>query len=616
MVRELKKELDFHLLLLLGINGTIGTGIYFVPGIAAAIAGPASIISWIAVGIIAIFIALYFAELSSMFPRSGGVYEYTKNAFGNFFGYTVGWIGWLVANITIAMLVLGSVDYLSAIVPISAFYKVVFALVFIIFVNYISYNGVGVGVKLILLFAVIAIMILWFILSIGMYHTSLSNFSPLFPSSLFHLGMLPVFVAMLFILETFFGWETVSYLAEEAKDPKDLPKTMIYSTLFIVALALGVVTVALSIVPWETLAESVSPLATTVSMFAGNIGFIIITIGIFINILGTGAAWIIATPRLIFALSRDRLLPRSLSEVHEKYGTPHNAILFQTILSSFIVISGSYLYLLKVLLPLAIFMYAMVLFSVSKLRFSKPDLERGFRAPLGKVMPIIIAIIILVLAAYIEPSIILAGALFTLMGLPIYVLTKLRDSETFPHLFYSILSKFPGYDTLSRTSYAKEISHRMIHGIHVRGKILEVDCKTALFLRDTVGIGEPTLRVGTDLSYVPLTRAKKKTKDAVFVNADTIDLPFKTNSFDYVFCMGLSPEVVDLDSFIREVIRVLTPEGRARILAFAQVLGFEAFFSPTLLRNIAEKYGYRALIEKEKYGGVDYHFITLFLPEE
>lgn len=611
MATELKRELDFHTLLLLGINGTIGTGIYFVPGIAAAIAGPASILSWIAVGVIAIFIALYFAELSSMFPKSGGVYEYTKNAFGNFFGYMVGWTGWVVANITIAMLVLGSIDYLSAIIPISAFQKIIFALLFILFVNYISYNGVGMGVKIILLFAVITIMVLWFILSIGLYHSTVSNFHPFFA-----LGTLPVFIAMLFILETFFGWETVSYLAEESKDPKkNLPKTMIYSTLFIVALALGVVAVALSVVPWETLANSASPLATTVSMFAGNTGKIIITIGIFINILGTAAAWIIATPRLIFALSRDRLLPRALSEVHGKYGTPHNAIMFQAVLSSFIVISGSYLFLLKVLLPLAIFMYAMVLLSVTKLRFSKPELERGFRAPLAKVVPIMIAIVMFVLAAYIKADVILAGALFVLMGLPIYIITKLRDSETFPKLFYSILSKFPGYDTLSRTSYAKEVSKRMIHGIPLKGKILEVDCKTALFLRDTAGVGDTELRVGTDLSFTPLTRAKKRTS-ASFVNADTTDLPFKSNSFDYVFCMGLSPEVVDLDSFIREVIRVLKPQGRARILAFAQVLGFEAFFSPNLLKNIAEKYGYRATIERERYGGVDYHFITLYPYED
>ncbi|UCD04309.1 MAG: class I SAM-dependent methyltransferase, partial [Candidatus Woesearchaeota archaeon] len=149
-----------------------------------------------------------------------------------------------------------------------------------------------------------------------------------------------------------------------------------------------------------------------------------------------------------------------------------------------------------------------------------------------------------------------------------------------------------------------------------KGKILEVDCKTALFLRDTTGIGDTELRVGTDLSFTPLTKAKNRTENATFVNADTTNLPFKSNTFDYVFCMGLSPEVVDLDSFIKEIIRVLKPTGRARILAFAEVLGFEAFFSPTLLRNIAEKYGYRATIERERYGGVDYHFITLYPYED
>ena len=117
---ELKKSISFSVLILLAINAIIGTGIFFVPGIAAAIAGPASIISWIAVAVIAMLIAACFAELVGMFPKAGGVYEYTKQAFGEFGGFLVGWTSWLVANVTIAMLAIGCLAYLSAFFPILA----------------------------------------------------------------------------------------------------------------------------------------------------------------------------------------------------------------------------------------------------------------------------------------------------------------------------------------------------------------------------------------------------------------------------------------------------------------------------------------------------------------
>jgi APA family basic amino acid/polyamine antiporter/amino acid efflux transporter len=101
---ELKRTIGKKTLLFLSINAMIGTEIFFVPAIAATIAGPASIISWIIMSIIAILISLYFAELVSLFPKAGGVYEYTKQAFGEFPSFMVGWTAWIVASVSIAML--------------------------------------------------------------------------------------------------------------------------------------------------------------------------------------------------------------------------------------------------------------------------------------------------------------------------------------------------------------------------------------------------------------------------------------------------------------------------------------------------------------------------------
>lgn len=607
MAPSLKRTLDLDILLLLGINAIIGTGIFFIPGIAAKVAGPASIISWILVAVLALLISFCFAELISMFPKSGGIYEYSKNAFGSFTGYVVGWVGWVVANIIIAMLIIGSLEYLSALIPLSSIQKILFSLIFIFFVNYISYKKRDTGIRLLLFFSVIIILLIWVILSSGIYHLDVRNFQPFLP-----LGTFSIVVAMTFILQLFFGWESITYLAEEAKNPKkNLPKVMIFSTIFIIALTLGIVAVSLGIIPWEQFGESASPLALVASSFLGTSGRILITIGIFITVLGTAVSWIITTPRLIFALSRDKLLPSKLSKVHPKYRTPHNAIFLQAILSSFIVISGSYSYLLKVVVPLSIFMYGIVLLSVTKLRFSQPNKKRGFKAPFGKIIPVILTIIIFLLAFNIDLDIILAGVLFMIMGLPIYLLKSLRESNKTPKLFYSIITRLPGYDLLSRSSYDYKISKKMIEDLDVSGNVLEVDCKTSLFFRDIHKEINSNLKIGTDLSFAPLIRANKKNREAFFINADTGELPFKDNSFDFIFCMGLSPQIFDLESFIREIIRVLKPEGKARILEFSDVLGFESFYSPSRFSNIVKKYGYTAKIKRERYGGVNYDFITI-----
>jgi amino acid transporter len=415
---KLKATIPFPILLLLGINAIIGTGIFFVPGIAAKLAGPGSLISWVVVGILSLVIAACFAELSSMFPKSGGVYEYTKQAFGEFAGFLVGWTGWIVANITIAMLTIGAMDYLGAIIDLSYINRLLLAIVFVLGMNYVSYRGVDMSVKVLLVFAVCTLMSLWTLLTWGMYYVSIEN---LMPISIF--PKVSVVIAMLYILETFFGWETVTYLAEETQDPeKNIPKVMMWGTLSVILLAIGVVTVALGTVHWEVLANSATPLLEAAKVFMGQTGAKFIAVLVFLNILGGAAAWIVVTPRLVFALGRDKMLPDILSKIHPKYQTPYYAIGVQAILTILILLSGSYQLLLEMVLPLAIFMYSMVIFTVTVLRFTKPDLKRPFKIPFGKVLPIISGLILIFLAGGIEWHTTVSGFMFVAIGIPLFLI--------------------------------------------------------------------------------------------------------------------------------------------------------------------------------------------------
>jgi amino acid transporter len=439
----LKATIPFSILLLLGINAIIGTGIFFVPGIAAQLAGPGSLISWTLVAIIALIIAACFAELSSMFPKSGGVYEYTKQGFGEFAGFIVGWTSWIVANITIAMLSVGALDYMGAIVNISPIQRLIIAIVFVVGMNFVSFRGIDMSVKLLLFFAICTILSLWTLLTWGVYYISASNLMPLsiFPK-------VSIVIAMLYILETFFGWETVTYLAEETKDPaRAIPKVMMWGTAAVVLLALGVVVVTLGAVNWEILANSATPLLEAAKIFMGQSGARLIAVLVFLNILGGAAAWIVVTPRLIFALGRDKLLPDVLSKIHPVHQTPYYAIAVQTVLTIIILLSGSYKLLLEMILPLAIFMYSMVIVSVTILRFTKPNLERPFKIPFGKILPIITAMILLFLAGGIEFQTTISGIMFVMIGVPLFLLEAMLYK---PKLVKKILSLSVG--VTSRTT--------------------------------------------------------------------------------------------------------------------------------------------------------------------
>ena len=109
---NLKQSIGKKTLLMLAINATLGTGIYFLPAVGAAYSGTSSLLAWMITSVMAVLASLYFAELVSMFPKSGGAYEFVKQAFGRSTAFVFGWLSWIISNITISMLVVGSIKYL------------------------------------------------------------------------------------------------------------------------------------------------------------------------------------------------------------------------------------------------------------------------------------------------------------------------------------------------------------------------------------------------------------------------------------------------------------------------------------------------------------------------
>lgn len=605
---ELKKSISFSVLVLLAINAIIGTGIFFVPGIAAKIAGPASIVSWVGVAVIAIVMAACFAELVGMFPKAGGVYEYTKQSFGEFGGFIVGWTSWVVANVTIAMLAIGSLEYLSVIIPMGDLTKLIIALVSVWLINLVSFRGIDLSVKVLLIFSVVTILSLWSLISWGVYYFDASSlqFVDVFPK-------VSIIIAMVYILETFFGWETVSSLAEETKNPeKVIPKVMMLGTLAVTFLAIGVVSVALGAVNYTVLANSASPLTDVARVIMGPIGAMILTVLIFLNIFGGAAAWIVTAPRLIFAIGRDGLLPKALGKVHPKYQTPYVAIIAQTVLTTIVLLSGSYLLLLQMILPLAIFMYAMVAVSVTILRFTKPNHPRTFKVPFGKVTPVVVALVLVFLAGGIEFLTTVSAAFFVFLGIPLYLISTIG---TKPEVTKRMIGLFPGLQSLTYKIYSGKYHKHVLSFFSdfKNGAILNIGCSIGELSKDLAKLVGPAGKIfATEISNNDLEKASKTAKKHGLSNISFAleDANNRHNIHPHikdlhgVTSIGFLGYLVDPENVLNEINQRLVQNGRVYFVDYDRIFKIlranEWLRDDSNIRSLFNKHGFRIEVRRDK----------------
>ena len=425
---ELKKSLGFWTVLALSISSIMGTGVFFGTAIGAGLAGNLILVSWIIFSIIAIYVAACFGELTSMFPKSGGVYEFSKQAYGRFLSFITGWVAWLVGNIGTVVLIVAAVEFLLP-SPELRLVKIVLSIVFIVLLNFIALIGVEASGYILVLFAIIIISVLATIITRGFFFIEPQNFTPL----LTHSPWL-IIPAVFFLAESFFGWEAASYLSEETRNPeKTVPKAIVLGTVIVAAMGILMAVINLGVMRWDALAGSAAPMDELMKILFGEIGGQLLRMGIHLALIGAAAAGIITMPRLLLALARDRLFIGQFKAIHPRFNTPHRAIIFQTVILIVILLMGfgKYQVLLSLLVPMGFVMYIIVLLALSLMRFTKPGLKRPFKAPFGKVGPLIVSALFIASIigwARLEPNSLnllnLSGSLI-LIGIPLYFLVEI-----------------------------------------------------------------------------------------------------------------------------------------------------------------------------------------------
>jgi APA family basic amino acid/polyamine antiporter len=400
---QLKRAVGALDLTALGLGAIIGTGIFVIIGEAITTSGPSIILSFVLAGVTCAFSALAFAELASAIPVSGSAYTYSYATLGELAAWIIGWDLILEYGVSIAGVAVGwgayLKDLLDSLFGISLPASIALppgeggtvnlpAAFLVLAVAGVLMLGVRESARTntMMVFFKLAVLALFLVLGITAFHAD--NFSPFFVKGE---GFGGTVTAATLIFFAYIGFDAVSTSSEEVKEPKrDLPIAIIGSLAIATTLYIAVAVVATGALPFAQLKGQDAPLAEVLDKGAGiTWGAQVISLGALVAITSVVLTLLYGQSRILFAMSRDGLMPKRVARVHPTRRTP-----------MFIIgICGLLFAILAALVPLkaivelvnigTLFAFVVVNAGVIILRRTRPEMERGYRVPLVPIFPII-----------------------------------------------------------------------------------------------------------------------------------------------------------------------------------------------------------------------------------
>lgn len=356
------------------VSSLLGSGIFVIPGLAARIAGPASILSWILLSLASYPFAYTFAKLSAKRPESGGIYAFARDGIGLGAGAASAWLflAWAVLGAPAATVAAAS--YLTFIVPLSRLdiYLVAAGILLGAFiVNYIGIRFSG-RVQIVTVAAILVALAIAVVASAPRVRSA--NYTPFLPNGVTSIG-----TAAALIVWSYLGYENTSNVAEEFRNPeRDFHRSVVISVFLISGLYLAVAFVTVGTGAY-TVGGGATPFAAMMSDAFGSYGGAIVALLAVFVTFGTVNAYVAGMARVYYAAARDGVFPRTLAVVDRRTGVPHHALVFLIVL---VLVSLVAFYLLDVDFVSAFLMasgaaiFTYVIGSIAGIRLLK---ERGMR---------------------------------------------------------------------------------------------------------------------------------------------------------------------------------------------------------------------------------------------
>ncbi|MGH8130721.1 MAG: APC family permease [Steroidobacteraceae bacterium] len=409
---------------------TIGSGIFRVPAEVATQSGSAGamILVWVAGGLLTLAFALLLSELGAMYPRSGGLYVYIREAFGELAAFVYGWTFLLVNPAGWAAIATVFAEYLGKFVPLTEVGRRGVAVSLIVLMASANYRSVLLGAGIQNVFTFVKVVAL---LSLALFIIALGNpaggsfAAEIVWSPATWPGFLLALVAALWAYE---GASSFCNLAGEVHNPdRNVPRALILGVGGVMILYLAVNVAYLYILPLEVIKLSPLVAADAAGQVLGTGASALISGLVMVSTFGALAGVCMTEPRLYFAMGRDRNFFAATGRIHPRFATPHVAIMVATAVACTYASIRTFGQLAATFVLGLMPFYALAVIGVWRLRRKRPDAQRpycSFGYPW--VLVLYVAAVILVLGnALIEtPGIALINVAISLAGVPVYYIWK------------------------------------------------------------------------------------------------------------------------------------------------------------------------------------------------
>jgi len=438
-LRKILGPLD---LVMMGIGAIIGTGIFVLTGTGALTAGPALSVSFIIAAMACGFAALCYAEFASAIPVSGSIYTYSYATLGEIVAWMIGWDLLLEYGLATSAVSVGWSGYFQSLlggfgirlpdaltaapgsVPgVATLFNLPAVVIMLLITSVVGY-GVKESTRLNNVMVAIKISVVLLFIAVGIWHVQPANWHPFAP-----FGATGVFNAAALVFFAFIGFDAVTSAAEEVRNPRhDLPIGIIGSLAVCTILYVVVAAIMTGIVPYQKFAGVDHPVSLALQYAGQNWVAGFVDLG---AILGMTTVILVMTygqTRIVFAMSRDGLLPERLSSVHPVHATPYFAT--WTVGLIFAGIAG--------FVPLAVLAelinigtlaaFTLISIAVLVLRRTRPDLRRGFHCPWVPVIPLLSVGFCLFLMAHLQATTWIAFLIWLVLGLIVYFTYSRRNA--------------------------------------------------------------------------------------------------------------------------------------------------------------------------------------------
>ncbi|MGQ0718796.1 MAG: amino acid permease [Pseudonocardiales bacterium] len=460
---KLRRNLGALDLTVFGVAVTIGAGIFVLAAQQAGdAAGPAVSLSFVMAAIACGFAVLCYAELASTIPVAGSAYTYSYAAFGEFIAWIIGWdlvLEFSVGGAVLAKawsLYLGDATggALSTTVEVGAITIDWAALLIVGVLTVVLALGIKFSSRVSQVITAIKIAVVLLVIAVGIRFINASNYTPYIPpaqpgrsdggaeQSLLSLlsgaegstyGVFGVLAAASVVFFAFIGFDIVATTAEEARNPqRDMPRAIIGSLAIVTVLYVAVALVITGMQPYTALTTPASGDTATLATAFTNVGLPwiagIIALGALAGLTTVAMILMLGQIRVLFAMSRDGLLPRALARTGAR-GTPVRAT----------VLVGAVVGVVAALFPIvrleqmvnigALFAFVLVSAGVLVLRRTRPDLRRGFRTPLVPLVPLLAILCCLWLMLNLSTGTWIRFLVWLAIGLVVYFAYGARKSR-------------------------------------------------------------------------------------------------------------------------------------------------------------------------------------------